>query len=229
MKLFRQALFTPALFLIATSTEATPIINQSTGLIAPDVVIDFQDSVPAADVPDFYASKGVEFSADAMSIGPKSGVYAGMTGNVLYTGGRLQPSGGPFNPLNTLQIIFSNDVLAAVLRIVTNPGPTTFIALDEGIVVGSFTATTNYWSSGTRWWGFDIPSGFDALHIESRGQNGVAHIDDLSFIRGAAVSPSSVPAPGALGLLCIGLLGFGLQGVRRGQSSRTARHRRHSG
>jgi hypothetical protein len=137
MKICRRVVATAVLGL-SLSAQAAPVINQATGLSAPDTLIDFGMGLfpTGTDIANNFASDGVTFGStyeylDVGDFGPS--VAFGSLMNDNNNSSLNQPG----------VILFVTDVSAAVFSWRTLSDTTTFSAFLDGSLVESFTAVSN--------------------------------------------------------------------------------------
>lgn len=187
---------------LATQAGAATINGDTNSLAGADVLLTFSEVAIAdgSQVTNEFAAFGVTMGSQVFIDPPNSG------GETIpnITGDRLANFNATtvFNPLT---ILFSTDVTAASVAVGTNTGTTLFEALLNGVLVESFSATTDLTSSAN-FFGF-TGIVFDELRITGGGGNQAAAIDNLGYV-------TAIPLPAAGLLLIFGLAGLGVVSVR---------------
>jgi hypothetical protein len=189
---------------ITQSAQAASVIN-NTGISNPDQVITFSEfSFPTGTaITDQFSSLGASFSPQ-----------------LFYN---VNPSFFPTESLasfsntgNNVSILFNTNVTAAAFALQSNPEPTTFTALKDGMVVEFFTTNTNLsflpdLTNASNFYGFENIE-FNELRIENSSQ--IFQIDNLQFSNAIT---ASVPEPSTI--VALAMVGSGLllsKRVKRG-------------
>lgn len=184
-----------------TAAEAA-FISNATGLTGSFTTQNFETNAGANTLAGSQFA-GLTFSAGTYVNYAHSGGFTNMSGasiaNFAGTGTNCCTDGTSFT--------FSSVMSDAAFAFVSNYQTTTFAAYLNGGLVESHTVNTNY--DGT-FYGFSGIS-FDRIVITATGSNDAYLLDRLQY-RGA---PNSVPEPGTLALLGLGLAGVGLTRRRR--------------
>lgn len=179
-----------AMVVSAHSAWATPITGTTTGLTAPDVLINFEQGALSNGTTITTQFTGVTFGSTY-----RLGGVANITGRYIYN---ASSSAVPGN------ILFDTAVEAAGFHLRTNIGATNFSSYLSGALVESFSAASN--PSGTsNFYGFQN-SNFDEIRYSISAANHGLNLDNLQFINFPAQTP--VPEPGTLALFGLGLAGL---------------------
>lgn len=187
-----------AWLLAAAGVLAAPIQNTS-GLASPATTITFDELVFAGgtSITNQYAGLGLTFSPSLRYDSQGAAQFPGITGHYLGNNGPCCD--------NPFSILFGGDITAAAFGVATNPATTLFEALDDGLVVESFSAPTNFDGSTNSFFGFSGVT-FDEIRVTVGGDQQIL-IDN--------VQSGSVPEPTSLALLGLGLAGFAASRYRR--------------
>lgn len=180
----------------SSQSSATPIISSATGLVSPDVVIDFEGLASGVAITNQYSAQGVNFV----------GAFIAQSSCVAtITSACSNSSNGSLSSVYSFQ--FTNNVSEAALELITNPGNTTFSAFLGGILVESFIAATNRDGVVDDYYGF-TGIVFDEIKYTISAQNSNFNLDNLQF-------STAVPEPSILALFGLGLLGLGFARRRK--------------
>ena len=181
--------------LVSLLSLATPVsaitIDNNTGLVAPTNQLGFDGLGAGTQVTNQFASQGVVFTPTLA--GPLV---------TLYSDGFTNMNQYALNQGGVFQIQFQGTVNEAAFAFLTNGGDSIFTALLQGNLVESFTASTNLVG---RFFGFTGIT-FDAIEVNPDGNGQPFRLDNLQY---GIVTPSSVPEPSTLVLLCLGIAGIG--------------------
>lgn len=193
-KAITAAVIAVAAFAYAADSTAGQIVNGSSGLSSPDTTITFDEIALANDTPltNQYSAFGVTFSNMFYRTQP------------LFSPNLAAPLAANFGPdfigFNPFSIHFTSDVRSAAFVVASSDTTSTFEALLDGVVVDSFTATTDPFSD-TNFFGF-VGFAFDEIRVTIGSSDGNAAIDNLQF--------AAVPTPASWALLGSGIVGLGL-------------------
>jgi hypothetical protein len=168
----------------ATPAQAASLVN-GTGISNPATTITFSEFPLATDtvLTNQYSSLGVTFTGLFANNNYGSSGFPNIGGNVAATFLSSDGIGSPF------VIQFSQSQSQAAFSFVTNPGTSTFEALSNGVLVDSFTSTTNT-SSTNNFYGFTGVA-FDAIRVTPGGFSSQALVDNIQF----NAADQSVPEP----------------------------------
>lgn len=189
-KIYSALALAAGLFAAGTAL-ATPIQN-TTGLAAPATTITFDEIVfpGGTSITNEFAGLGVTFSPGLRYDSQGPATFPGVTTH--YVGNNLPCCINPFS------LLFGGDVTEAAFGVATNPATTLFEALDNGAVVESFSAPTHFDGSTNYFFGFTGIT-FDEIRVTVGGDNQIL-IDNVQI--------GSVPEPGTLALIGLGLSGL---------------------
>jgi hypothetical protein len=174
----------------AGQSRAGQIIN-STGLASPALTITFSEHVFASgtSITNQYQDLGVTFSPN-LYYAPQTGGFPHIDNQNL---GNFSPSISPF----TIQ--FTHDLTSAAFAMATNPGTSTFKALENGVVVDSFSTTTDV-SNTNNFYGFTGET-FNAIQVTVGGLSMAMLLDNLQLGTQAIATPE--PSTIALAASCL--------------------------
>ena len=198
-----------AMCLTTSHASAIAVIDQNTGLIDPDAVVDFGFELFPTNtvITDQFAAQGVTFGSNYryLSTNPGFGGAAVILGHLGSANAALQP--GP--------IFFASDVTDAIFSWRTNTGTTTFEAYLNGNLVETFMAASDGAFNPRKFHGF---SGivFDEIRLEVDAGNAAFSLDTLQY------NVSEIPLPPALPLFLAALSALVLHGWRRRRAIRAA-------
>jgi hypothetical protein len=186
------------------SANAAIISDSSTGLLSPDITIDFGVGLYADNtvITNQFSTQGITFDGPSTrylgSINQGSysvdGAVAGLNGDNL-----AEPD----------SMLFSSDVTDVAFTFKSNPSNTTFTAYLDGVEQESFVAYTAYNGEGSNvYYGFtDIL--LDEISYSISYKNNYFVLDNLQF------NTKVVPAPAALSIFGLGLMGLGLRRFKK--------------
>jgi hypothetical protein len=186
------------------SANAAIISDSSTGLLSPDITIDFGAGLYADDtvITNQFSTQGITFD------GPNTRYLNGGSNNFYAVDGAVKGLNGS-NSAAPDNILFATDVTDVAFTFSSNPSNTTFTAYLDGLVQESFVAYTSYKGEGSNvYYGFtDIL--LDEISYSISYNNNYFTLDNLQF------NTKSVPAPAALSIFGLGLMGLGLRRFKK--------------
>lgn len=186
------------------SANAAIISDSSTGLLSPDITIDFGVGL--------YADNTVitnQFSTQGITFDGPSTRYLGSVNQGSYSvDGAVAGLNGD-NLAEPDSMLFSSDVTDVAFTFKSNPSNTTFTAYLDGVEQESFVAYTAYSGEGSNvYYGFtDIL--LDEISYSISYKNNYFVLDNLQF------NTKVVPAPAALSIFGLGLMGLGLRRFKK--------------
>jgi hypothetical protein len=186
------------------SANAAIISDSSTGLLSPDITIDFGVGL--------YADNTVitnQFSTQGITFDGPSTRYLGSVNQGSYSvDGAVAGLNGD-NLAEPDSMLFSSDVTDVAFTFKSNPSNTTFTAYLDGVEQESFVAYTAYNGEGSNvYYGFtDIL--LDEISYSISYKNNYFVLDNLQF------NTKVVPAPAALSIFGLGLMGLGLRRFKK--------------
>lgn len=178
--------------LMSVNTHAAAIKDSNSGLLSPDIVIDFGNNLYTAGttIDNQFLSSGVTF-------GPTFLYNDIDTAFLPLTQGYLENINTSSQPGS---IFFALDVSAADFSWRTNNGTTTFSAYNDNVLVEEFTWDTNISLTSGRYYGFkDIL--FDEIRFSIATRDTLFTLDNLEYV-------SAIPIPAAVWLFGSGLIGL---------------------
>jgi hypothetical protein len=184
-----------ALFAVAGAQAAS--IQNTFGLASPSSTITFDELVYASGtlITNEYAGYGLTLSPslryDSQGY-PMS--FPGVVDHYIGNNG-----GGLINPVS---LLFGGDITSVAFGVATNPATVLFEALDNGVVVESFSASTSYTGSGVNYFFGFTGVTFDEVRL-TVGGDGQILLDNVQFA-GAVPEPETY----AMMLAGLGLIGF---------------------
>lgn len=181
-----------AVLSLATVAAQAASVQNNSGLASPAVTVTFDEQV-LADGTAITSYQGLGFSPSLAYNSQGGAAFPGITGN--YAGNNANTA-SPFNPF---VISFGGDLTAAAFGVATNPATSLFEALNNGSVVESFSAATNFNGSGNSFFGFTGIT-FDAIRVTTGG-DGQMLIDNIQM------GTAAVPEPSSMVLMLAGLAG----------------------
>jgi hypothetical protein len=186
------------------SANAAIISDSSTGLLSPDITIDFGVGL--------YADNTVitnQFSTQGITFDGPSTRYLGSVNQGSYSvDGAVAGLNGD-NLAEPDSMLFSSDTTDVAFTFKSNPSNTTFTAYLDGVEQESFVAYTAYSGEGSNvYYGFtDIL--LDEISYSISYKNNYFVLDNLQF------NTKVVPAPAALSIFGLGLMGLGLRRFKK--------------
>jgi hypothetical protein len=186
------------------SANAAIISDSSTGLLSPDITIDFGVGL--------YADNTVitnQFSTQGITFDGPSTRYLGSVNQGSYSvDGAVAGLNGD-NLAEPDSMLFSSDATDVAFTFKSNPSNTTFTAYLDGVEQESFVAYTAYSGEGSNvYYGFtDIL--LDEISYSISYKNNYFVLDNLQF------NTKVVPAPAALSIFGLGLMGLGLRRFKK--------------
>lgn len=182
--------------LLATMTAQAATVQNTSGLASPAYTVTFDEAVFAGGtlITTEFSSWGVTLSPALRYNSQGPSAFPGITGNYLGN------NGGTF--INPFSILFGGDITAAAFGVATNPATSLFEALDNGVVVESFSAATHYDGSTDYYFGFQGIT-FDEIRVTTGG-------DHQMLIDNVQLGVAAIPEPETYAMLLagLGLLGF---------------------
>lgn len=184
---------------ISPATLATPIADSATGLVSPDVLIDFGNALypDGTVITNQFASQGITF--DGAFTNYQTGENA-----PYWSGGYVQGVNGNNSPPPG-NLLFANDITDVAFTYYSNLSNTTFAAYLDNVLVESFVAATSYFGEGANvYYGFTGIL-FDEVRVSISHANNFYRLDNLQFNLATALPlPATMPlvlaAFGALAL-----------------------------
>lgn len=196
MPRFARTVLALAFGLAALNTQAASVQNH-TGLSSPASVVTFSENVLTAGSA-VTSYLGLGFSPFLRYDSQGAAAFPGITGHYLgNNGGAVQ---------NPFSIFFGGDVTGAAFGVATNPATTFFEALNDGVVVESFSALTHFDGSTWSYFGFQGIT-FDEIRVTVGG-------DQMLLLDNVQLA-GAVPEPESAALMLAGLAAVAAMRRRR--------------